>query len=65
MNIDKNKLLKDLRSHKERMTWNCQKCLGDYEKGYLQGIDFAIRAVELQEDNGIAQVTFDFDCAWK
>lgn len=64
MNIDKEKLIKDLRDHKARMEWNCQKCLGDYEKGYLQGIDFAIRVVEFQKDSGIGQVAFDFDCAW-
>ena len=64
MNIDKERLLKDLRDHKARMEWNCTKCKGEYETGYLQGIDFAIRVVEFQPDNTKVQVAFDFDCAW-
>lgn len=64
MNIDKEKLIKDLQDHKARMEWNIQKFPSDYGDGYLQGIDFAIRVVKLQQDSGIGQVAFDFDCAW-
>ena len=65
MNIDKDRLIKDLQDHKTRMEWNCQKCLDNYAKGYLQGIDFAIRVVQFQPESEMGQVAFDFDCGWK
>lgn len=61
MNIDKKKLIQDLRNHKMRMEWNCKKCMGEYEKGYLQGIDFAIRVVEFQKESELGQVAFRFE----
>ena len=61
MNIDKDRLIKDLTDHKARMAWNCQKCQSDYEKGYLQGIDFAIRIVGFQPEAELGQVAFQWD----
>ena len=64
MNIDKERLINDLKSHKEKIWWNCNKYQTEYETGYLQGIDFAIRVVNFQPEASMGQVKFDFDCAW-
>ena len=65
MNIDQDKLVRDLLGHKARYEFNCNRDMSERDRGYLDGIDFAVRIVRLQEDSGIGQVKFDFDCAWK
>lgn len=61
MNIDKERLIKDLRDHKARMEWNCSGRMGERERGYLDAINFTLRLIDLQPESGIGQVAFKFD----
>ena len=60
MNIDKKKLLQDLKSHKQRMEWNCRSN-NDYERGYLDALNFVVRVVQLQPESELGQVAFRFE----
>ena len=63
MNIDKEKLIQDLKTHKKRYEWNNVRP-NEYDSGYVMGLSVAIKFAELQPEAEMGQVAFDFDCAW-
>ena len=59
MLIDKGKTIADLQEHMKRYEWNTGKRT-EFDDGYLTGLRFAIKLIELQEAGVLGQVAFDW-----
>lgn len=60
MNIDKDALNDDLQQSIDRYSNVTKSNQSDYDYGFLMGLRFAQKIVNLQPPSGIGQVAFDF-----
>ncbi len=57
--IDRLQTVKDLEGHIARYEFNCTKT--EYDRGYLDGMRFAVRLVRLQEEKNVGQIAINWE----
>lgn len=60
MNIDKDTLTADLQQSIDRYKTVTQDNQSDYDYGFLMGLHFAQKIINLQPPSGIGQIAFEF-----
>lgn len=58
--IDRLQTVKDLEGHIARYEFNFNTNT-DYDKGYLDGMRFAVRLVRLQEEKNVGQIAINWE----
>lgn len=60
MNIDKDTLTADLQHSIDRYKMATKDNQSDYDYGFLMGLHFAQKIINLQKPSGLGQIAFDF-----